>query len=78
VNGVSLALACEEAERKGIALGHTQALAPLYALVDEQAEDEALWSTRLDGTLSAGEAYLQQGLRRLHTLIESGREETTT
>jgi hypothetical protein len=75
---VNLSLACEEAERKGIALGRAQALALLYALVDEQAEDEGLWSTRLDGTLSAGEAYLQQELRRLHTLIETGREETAT
>ena len=46
----------------------------LYALVDEQAEDEGLWSTRLDGTLSIAEAYLQQELRRLHALIESRRE----
>ena len=46
----------------------------LYALVDEQAEDEGLWSTRTDGTLSIAEAYLQQELRRLHALIESRRE----
>ena len=47
--------------------------APLYALVDEQAEDEGLWSTRLDGSTSIAEAHLQQELRRLHALIESGR-----
>ena len=46
----------------------------LYALVDEQAEDEGLWSTRTDGTLSIAEAHLQQELRRLHALIESRRE----
>jgi hypothetical protein len=42
----------------------------LQALVDKQAEDEALWATNLDGTVSASEAYLQQELRRLHALIE--------
>lgn len=73
-----LTVACEEAERKGIALGRHQALAPLYALVDEQAEDEGLWSTRLDGSVSIVESHLQRELRRLHALIESGREETTT
>jgi hypothetical protein len=49
--------------------------APLYALVDEQAEDEGLWSTRLDGTMSIAEAHLQAELRRLHALIESGRHQ---
>jgi hypothetical protein len=49
--------------------------APLYALVDEQAEDEGLWSARLDGTMSIAEAHLQAELRRLHALIESGRHQ---
>lgn len=47
--------------------------APLYALVDEQAEDEGLWSAGLGGLTSIAEAHLQQELRRLHALIESGR-----
>lgn len=45
-------------------------LADVRALVDEQAEDEALWALNLDGTLPISEAYLQQELRRLHALIE--------
>ena len=36
----------------------------LKALVDKQAEDERLW------TPTASEEYLQQELRKLHTLIE--------
>ena len=48
--------------------------APLYALVDEQAADEGLWSTRLDGSTSITEAHLQHELRRLHALIESNRQ----
>ncbi len=46
-------------------------LADIRALVDEQAEDEALWALNLDGTLPISEAYLQQELRRLHALIEA-------
>lgn len=38
----------------------------LQDLIDEQAEDEALWF--LD--VSVTEAYLQQELRRLHAVIE--------
>ena len=37
------------------------------SLVDEQAEDEGLWS----GSESIVEAYLQQELRRLHAIIEA-------
>ncbi len=37
-------------------------------LVDEQAEDEALWFL----SPTASEAYLQQALRKLHAVIESG------
>jgi hypothetical protein len=51
-------------------------LAALYALVDEQAENPGLWSTELDGTVTIAEAMLQRELRRLHALIESGREAT--
>lgn len=40
-------------------------------IVDEQAEDEALWSTGLDGTVPIAEAYLQQELRRLHAAVEA-------
>jgi len=47
--------------------------APLYALIDEQAEDEGLWTTDLNGEVTIAEAMLQQALRRLHALIESGR-----
>lgn len=43
------------------------ALVEIRKLVDRQAEDEALWL--LDPTI--GEAYLQQELRRLHSVIES-------
>lgn len=46
------------------------ALSRIRALVNEQAEDEALWALNLDGTLPISEAYLQQELRRLHLLIE--------
>ena len=42
------------------------------SLVDEQAEDEGLWSVPLvEGTQSIVEAYLQQELRRLHAIIEA-------
>jgi hypothetical protein len=44
--------------------------AEVVALVDEQADDEALWSLNLDGTQSIVEAYHQQELRRLHAAIE--------
>ncbi len=40
-------------------------------IVDEQAEDEALWAVPVfKGTQSITEAYLQQELRRLHAAIE--------
>ena len=44
--------------------------APLQAVVDAQAEDEMLWSTNVDGSMSIAEAALQQALRRLHAEIE--------
>jgi DNA repair exonuclease SbcCD ATPase subunit len=48
----------------------TRNLAEIRALVDRQAEDEALWFLGLDGHVPITEAYLQQELRRLHDLIE--------
>lgn len=50
---------------------YRQALLEIQSLVDEQAEDEALWSVPAQGTQPIGEAYLQQELRRLHALIEN-------
>jgi hypothetical protein len=46
-------------------------LRELAELVDEQAEDDALWALNLDGTLPISEAYLQQELRRLHAKVEA-------
>lgn len=57
--------------KKTESLFHRPTLADIRALVDEQAEDEALWALNLDGTLPISEAYLQQELRRLHSLIEA-------
>jgi len=45
-------------------------LIDIRALVDEQAEDEALWAIYPFGQQPIAEAYLQQELRRLHALIE--------
>ena len=39
---------------------------PAQQVVDEQAEDEALWFV----AQTAPEAYLQQALRRLHAAVE--------
>lgn len=47
-------------------------LAELRALVNEQAEDEALWFI----TENIAEAYLQQELRRLHAAVEALPQET--
>jgi hypothetical protein len=51
-------------------LASAAALARIRALVDEQSKDEALWTVYLFGQQPVTEAYLQQGLRRLHALIE--------
>lgn len=64
----SLADALAASERRVAEL--EEALADLRALVNEQAEDEALWALNLDGSLPISEAYLQQELRRLHGTIE--------
>lgn len=47
-----------------------QALRTIQIMVNEQAEDEALWSVPLEDLQPIGEAYLQQELRKLHALIE--------
>lgn len=46
----------------------------ILAVVNEQAEDEALWAVRLAGTQPISEAYLQQELRTLHAVIEKGND----
>lgn len=47
-----------------------ESLKRIRDLVDEQAEDEALWAVYPFGEQPIAEAYLQQELRRLHALIE--------
>ena len=44
--------------------------ASIQRLVDEQALDEALWSTPVDRLQTFQEAYLQVQLRTLHAIIE--------
>lgn len=44
-------------------------LRKIEALVNEQAEDDGLWFI----AETAAEGYLQQELRRLHAVIESGK-----
>lgn len=44
----------------------------IQKLVNEQAEDESLWFI----AETASEAYLQQELRRLHRMIEEGKNES--
>lgn len=47
-------------------------LTELKELVEEQANDEGLWSLPLvEGTQPIMEAYLQQELRRLHAAVEA-------
>ena len=65
--GELVALAASVADQQTL----REALRPLLDLVNEQAEDEALWALNLDGTLPISEAYLQQELRRLHELVEA-------
>lgn len=48
-------------------------LRAILNLVDEQAEDEALWIIPLNCMATKPELYLRQELRRLHALIEEGR-----
>ena len=50
--------------------GVMDSLKCLRALVDEQAEDEALWAIHPSGQQPIAEAYLQQELRRLHAAVE--------
>jgi len=53
-------------------------LTKIQKVVDEQAEDEALWCVDAPedkaNLLTAGEVYLQQALRRLHIVIEDSNE----
>lgn len=46
------------------------ALTAIKACVDEQAEDEGLWSVPVDGLQRIAEAHLQQELRSLHRVVE--------
>ena len=57
----------EIATLKRALLAVAEAAKAARSLVDEQAEDEGLWS----GSESIVEAYLQQELRRLHAIIEA-------
>lgn len=45
-------------------------LKTIRTLVDEQTEDEGLWTIPFGQLQPIMEAYLQQELRRLHALIE--------
>lgn len=45
-------------------------LKKIREVVNEQAEDEALWSIPIGRLQNIAEAYLQQELRKLHALIE--------
>ena len=47
-----------------------EALRRIKVYVDDQAEDEGLWSVPAEGTQRIAEAYLQQELRALHKTIE--------
>jgi hypothetical protein len=47
-----------------------EALEKIQAAVNEQAEDEGLWSVPWEGLQPVAEAYLQQELRNLHMVIE--------
>lgn len=47
-------------------------LEKIRAVVDQQAEDAALWAVYPRGTQPIAEAYLQQELRKLHAVIEQG------
>lgn len=46
---------------------------PIRAVVDQQAEDDGLWFI----ARTAAEGYLQQELRRLHSVIEYTRTQST-
>lgn len=51
-----------------------KALRTIQTKVDEQAEDEGLWSVPWEGLQPIAEAYLQQELRALHATIEVARK----
>lgn len=46
------------------------ALKMIQDFVDDQAEDEVLWAVPVEGKQPISEAYIQQELRRLHSVIE--------
>lgn len=48
-----------------------ESLDALRRVVNEQAEDEALWAVYPFGQQPIAEAYLQQELRRLHAAVEA-------
>lgn len=52
------------------------ALEEIQSVVDEQAEDEGLWSIPMDRPQYIAEAHLQQELRKLHHVIEAALEDT--
>lgn len=53
----------------------SRALAYLRRIIEEQADDEALWSLPLEpGHQRASEAHLQAELRRLHAAVEDALE----
>lgn len=56
----------QDNDRSELPAPDSSALREVQKLVDNQAEDEGLWFI----AETAGEAYLQQELRRLHALIE--------
>lgn len=50
----------------------SERLEAIEKVVKEQAEDGGLWGVPLHGLQPITEAYLQQELRRLHHVIETG------
>lgn len=58
-----------EAQHEVIVL--VECIEKIKECVDQQAEDEGLWSVPWEGLQPISEAYLQKELRRLHAAIES-------
>ncbi len=53
-----------------------EAMTQIQKVVNEQAEDEGLWSVPAEGLQPIAEAYLQQELRRLHAVIEESAQDS--
>lgn len=53
-----------------------KAMKSIQDKVNEQAEDEGLWSVPFEGLQPIVEAYLQQELRKLHAVIEEAFDAT--